>query len=497
MKITGQCQEGIHNKKYTVIVFLDLEGAFDKVWWEGLFNKAAQVGISGNMLKSLRSFLSERDIKVQVGNEVSQNFHINAGTPQGAVISPTIFNIMMYDLPSIVEAPWAQVTYADDCTLMTHRDLSFIVETLNSCLEDINRWAAKWKLKVSQEKTEYTVITRKRKHLIPIDSLGLRLEGESIGYNKIPKILGLTLDPVLSWKNHIDNLVVACTKRLNLMKAIASNHWGADLTSLRSFYLAYIRSKISYAMEIWSSCSKTQFQRLCKIQNAALRLMTGAVKTTPIAAFEMEADVPPLDLFMEASILKRRIKQHFMPNDSPGYISTTKAPSSFHQRSSALLQDRDIILPKRSSPVFSSTATINSTPPWLWNPPQIQDSLPECATKSENPAILKQLCLKLINKDFKNYYKVYTDGSLDSSKGIAGAGVYFQNMNQNIILPLPPSSILKAELVALERALEEIKSNDHPTGSGYVILTDSKSSLQSLKSYRPSEYHHHCEASTV
>ena len=495
LKITEQCQEGIYGKKYTVIVFLDLEGAFDKVWWEGLLNKAAQVGISGNMLKSLRSFLSERDIKVQVGSEVSRNFHINAGTPQGAVISPTIFNIMMYDLPSIVEAPCKQVTYADDCTLMmTHSNLSFIVETLNACLEDINQWAAKWKMKVSQEKTEYTVITRKRKHLVPIDSLGLTLEGENIGYNRNPRILGLTLDPVLSWQSHVDNLVVACTKRLNLMKAIASNHWGADLSTLRAFYLAYIRSKISYAMEIWSSCSKTQFQRLSKIQNAALRLMTGALKTTPIAALEIEADIPPLDLFMEMSVLRRRIKQHFMPKDSPGCICKTKAPSSFYQRSSALLQDREIKLPKRSDVSFNNTTIIHSTPPWLWNPPQIQDSLSECVTKSDNPSLLQQLSLKMINEDFENYTQVYTDGSLDSSKGIAGAGVHFQNMNRNIILPLPPSSILKAELVALERALEEIKSQDHLTGSEYVIFTDSKSSLQSLQSYKPSEYHQHCEA---
>ena len=52
LKITEQCHEGLHKKEYTVLVFLDLEGAFDKVWWDGLITKAAKVSIAGNMLQA-------------------------------------------------------------------------------------------------------------------------------------------------------------------------------------------------------------------------------------------------------------------------------------------------------------------------------------------------------------------------------------------------------------------------------------------------------------
>ena len=41
-------------------VFLDISKAFDKVWHEGLLLKLNQNGISGNLLKLLRDFLSSQ-----------------------------------------------------------------------------------------------------------------------------------------------------------------------------------------------------------------------------------------------------------------------------------------------------------------------------------------------------------------------------------------------------------------------------------------------------
>ena len=497
LKITEKCHQGLFEKKYSVLVFLDLEGAFDKVWWEGLITKAASIGIAGNMLQALRNFLSDRFIQVQVGDEISRKFSISAGTPQGSVISPTIFNIMMYDLPLTIIDPCHAVTYADDGTLeITHSDLNYIVQVLNRILAAIDQWALKWKLSLSKEKTEYTVITRKRKHVKPLDDLGLSIRGEKIKYNKNPKSLGLIFDPKLTWCAHIDRLVEQCTKRLNLMKIISSRDWGADLSSLRTFYLAFIRSKIIYAAEIWSSCSDTHLQKLCRIQNTALRLITGALKSTPIAAMEIEADIPPLDLYIDSVILRRRIKSHFMPEDSPGRLHRSQAPMSYYQRSKRILRKRGIKLPSRSDPSFTSLAIVSDTPPWEWSPPDIQMSLPTPFSKSEAPHILHQLALEKIHDEFKDCIAVYTDGSLNTTDETAGAGVYIPSNDIEVIIPLPPCSIMYAELTAIERALQEISQlpSSQSPDEHFVIFTDSRSSLQTLASYSPTEYYHQCES---
>ena len=45
-------------------VFLDISKAFDKVWHDGLIFKLQENGISGNLLKVLKHFLTNRKQRV-------------------------------------------------------------------------------------------------------------------------------------------------------------------------------------------------------------------------------------------------------------------------------------------------------------------------------------------------------------------------------------------------------------------------------------------------
>ena len=57
-------------------VFLDISKAFDKVWHEGLLLKLNQNGISGNLWKLLRDFLSYRKERVVLnGRQGSTGFY--------------------------------------------------------------------------------------------------------------------------------------------------------------------------------------------------------------------------------------------------------------------------------------------------------------------------------------------------------------------------------------------------------------------------------------
>ena len=52
-------------------VFLDISKSFDKVWHDDIIFKLAQNGISRNLLKLLRDFLSERRQRVVLNNQAS------------------------------------------------------------------------------------------------------------------------------------------------------------------------------------------------------------------------------------------------------------------------------------------------------------------------------------------------------------------------------------------------------------------------------------------
>ncbi len=51
------------------------------------------MGIKGNVLKFLKSYLTERKQKVVIGDSESTSRDLNYGVPQGSVLGPILFNI--------------------------------------------------------------------------------------------------------------------------------------------------------------------------------------------------------------------------------------------------------------------------------------------------------------------------------------------------------------------------------------------------------------------
>jgi len=104
----------INNREYTLAVFLDFSKAFDMVWKNGLLHKLQGYGISGKMYKFVEDFLSDRKIQVRVGDALSEKVIIENGTPQGSIISPLLFNIMINDLPTPTDKDTHAAIFADE-----------------------------------------------------------------------------------------------------------------------------------------------------------------------------------------------------------------------------------------------------------------------------------------------------------------------------------------------------------------------------------------------
>jgi hypothetical protein len=84
-------------------VFLDIEKAFDTTWQSGLPYKLSKLEFSTSLIKLTGSFLSQRKFSVSVEGGMSSPKEMQAGVPQGSVLSPTLFNmyICMYGLDVI------------------------------------------------------------------------------------------------------------------------------------------------------------------------------------------------------------------------------------------------------------------------------------------------------------------------------------------------------------------------------------------------------------
>ena len=101
LRLINEIEIAKKDNKMIGAVFLDLEKAYDTLWKKGLMIEVDKIGIGGNMFNYILHFLSERTFQVKVGNTLSQKREQVNGTPQGAVISPTLFNIMINEIGKI------------------------------------------------------------------------------------------------------------------------------------------------------------------------------------------------------------------------------------------------------------------------------------------------------------------------------------------------------------------------------------------------------------
>ena len=70
------------------------------------------------------------------------------------------------------------------------------------------------------------------------------------------------------------------------MEKVAGTTWGADTVTLKRLYIGRVRPVLEYGMTAWGTAAKSNFDRVSKVQNQAARIITGAMKSTPIVELE-------------------------------------------------------------------------------------------------------------------------------------------------------------------------------------------------------------------
>ena len=90
---------GFNKNKITTAVFLDLTKAYDHTWHVGLLYKLTKMNVGGTTILWLKNFLQDWTITVRSNNAYSDTRTLTKEVPQGSVLSPLLFNVMMSDFP--------------------------------------------------------------------------------------------------------------------------------------------------------------------------------------------------------------------------------------------------------------------------------------------------------------------------------------------------------------------------------------------------------------
>jgi hypothetical protein len=101
----------LEKKCYCTAVFLDISQAFDRIWHEGLLLKLRKF-LPTPLFFSVESCLTDRHFQLRCDSSTSDIAPITAGVPQGAILSPILFNIYAFDQLTTLNTTIAD--YADD-----------------------------------------------------------------------------------------------------------------------------------------------------------------------------------------------------------------------------------------------------------------------------------------------------------------------------------------------------------------------------------------------
>ena len=166
----------------------------------------------------ISSFLSNRRLGVVLYGKSSQEYPVNAGVPQGAILGPTPFLLYINDFPD--DGICNIAIYADDTTLYSKYGQASDLwqqrewaSELESDLQDTVDCGKKWLVDFSAGKTQLVSFDQSNKN----GSIDVKMNGSVLEDKSSFKILGLTFSSKLDWGSYIVSVAKTFSKKIGAL----------------------------------------------------------------------------------------------------------------------------------------------------------------------------------------------------------------------------------------------------------------------------------------
>ena len=460
-------------RKETVAIFLDINSAFSRIWHDGLIYKLIKKGVPAPYIKIIHSYVSNRIASVKVDDTNSVSKKLTQSCPQGAVLSPLLFNLFLDDLvvtcskfnPNIhIQA------FADDLVIYMHKDKGQSHELLNQLLQKISEWAKTWHITFNKEKTQAMLFSRLRK---PNENLNLVFDGHPIKVVHEYKYLGIMFDSKLSWKQHIK---YACSKAKNFLvklNAVSNAKWGMSNQSCRFLYRNAILPILLYGATVWGNAlsTKANLKLYTQTERIALLMITGAFRTSPTNALYVLSGILPIQ-FVVKERLALGVHNSKMHNAldkrlNIDHVWVKHLDSTTHYSTLEYCMDE-----LRDAGFQTNNIKRNLCPTAILHP----------ASHYPLPITLRYDASTLSQYD--HHHLIFTDASKIKDSPVGYAVVQRQQDAWITLLSRQlhrSYSVFDGELRAISSALDYL--DDNLLTGNYAICSDSLSSLQTLMNY--------------
>ena len=187
-------QDCLERRQEGLLIAIDIDGAFDRCWWERLLPRLKAAGLCGRALRLMKRYLMHRFIQVVASGCTSSLRQIYSGVPQGVKWSPSLWNFNISEMCDGLHdaCPFG---YADDVSLWYEidpgRSRADVVAETNRDLEHLRMWGIGNNTTFEKSKMEMVLVSLKRS---AFDPSGICFDGFMIPLRPAIKLVGFTVD---------------------------------------------------------------------------------------------------------------------------------------------------------------------------------------------------------------------------------------------------------------------------------------------------------------
>ena len=165
LRTIDEIEKGLLRKEFTLVIFLDLMGAFNNLNTDEALKAMAKRNLDKDITNWYGSFVKKRVIAANLLG-LKQTRKVDRGTPQGGVLSPLKWNIVMDELLELLDdGIVVPIAFADDLTIILRGiDETILAELAEKALNNGNeKWLKRYGQVFCPTKCTAVMYTNRRK----------------------------------------------------------------------------------------------------------------------------------------------------------------------------------------------------------------------------------------------------------------------------------------------------------------------------------------------
>ena len=264
-KILALLDEGMN----VDVVYLDFAKAFDKLDFNITLSKLSNLGINGKIGKWLHSFLTGRMQSVVVNGEKSNPAPVLSGVPQGSVIGPLLFLVLIGDIDNNICNAFLS-SFADDTRVGYGIQSTQDAQLLQDDLDKVYNWAEENNMLFNSKKFE--LLQYGPNTDLKSSTTYKSNTGHPIATKDSIKDLGVTMSSSGDFKEHISN-VVETVKELSawILRSFKSR---SPLLMLQ-LWKSIVIPRLDYCSQLWSPHQIGLIQQIEELQRSYVKHIAG------------------------------------------------------------------------------------------------------------------------------------------------------------------------------------------------------------------------------